>query len=127
MKSLLVVHDNTDVLLYRMLDTTRAFAAEQLRQVGEFDIISYRHAVYVCGALREAERDWGTEEGTTWLAKYGHLIDDVRGALDWAASETGDRELGGRITEESATLWFALSLLEEYSRRIEGALAHARK
>jgi predicted ATPase len=128
-KSLLVVDANSDVLLYRMLDTTRAFAAEQLRQSGEFDIISKRHAAYVCDALREAQRDWGAEESTLWLGKYRHLIDDVRAALDWAASETGDRELGGRISGQSATLWFALSLLEEYGRRIELALAaaHARK
>ena len=125
-KSLLVVDANSDVLLYRLLDTTRAFAAEQLRHSGEFDIISKRHAAYVCDALREAERDWGAEEGTQWLGKDRHLIDDVRGALDWAASETGDRELGGRISGQSATLWFALSLLEEYGRRIEVALAAAR-
>jgi tetratricopeptide (TPR) repeat protein len=44
-------------------------------------------------------------------------------------SAGGDRELGGKITASSATLWFALSLLEEYGRRIETALnvteAHA--
>jgi predicted ATPase/DNA-binding winged helix-turn-helix (wHTH) protein len=126
-KSLLVVDTNSDVLLYRMLDTTRAFAVDQLRSAEEFDSTSKRHAVYVCDALREAERDWGAEEGALWLAKYRHLIDDVRGALDWAASETGDRELGARIAGESATLWFALSLLEEYGRRIEIALADVRE
>jgi predicted ATPase len=125
-KSLLIVDPNSDVLLYRMLDTTRTFAAEQLRHSGEFDIISQRHAVFVCDALWEAERDWGVEESTLWLGKYRHLIDDVRAALDWAVSETGDRELGGRISGQSATLWFALSLLEEYGRRIELALAAAR-
>jgi predicted ATPase/DNA-binding winged helix-turn-helix (wHTH) protein len=125
-KSLLVADADGDVLLYRMLDTTRAFAAELLRHSGEFDAISKRHAAYVCDALREAERDWGAEEGALWLSKYRHLIDDVRAALDWAASETGDRELGGRICGQSATLWFALSLLEEYGRRIEVALAAAR-
>jgi predicted ATPase len=125
-KSLLVVDTNSDVLLYRLLDTTRAFAVEQLRQSGEFDVSSKRHAAYVCDALREADRDWGAEEGTLWLGKYRHLLDDVRAALEWAASETGDRELGGRISGQSATLWFALSLLEEYGRRIELALASAR-
>ncbi|HKE41684.1 MAG TPA: winged helix-turn-helix domain-containing protein [Casimicrobiaceae bacterium] len=125
-KSLLVVDADGDVLLYRMLDTTRAFAAELLRHSGEFDTIQKRHAIYVCDALREAERDWGAGEGALWLSKYRHLIDDVRAAFDWAASETGDRELGGRICGQSATLWFALSLLEEYGRRIEVALAAAR-
>jgi predicted ATPase/DNA-binding winged helix-turn-helix (wHTH) protein len=125
-KSLLSADTNGDALLYRLLDTTRVFAAERLRDSGEFDIISKRHAIYVSEALQEAERDWGAEEGTVWLGKYRHLIDDVRGVIDWAASETGDRELGGRITGQSATLWFALSLLEEYGRRVEAALAAAR-
>ena len=125
-KSLLSVDANGDILLYRLLDTTRVFAAERLRDSGEFDTISKRHATYVCEALREAERDWGADEGTVWLGKYRHLIDDVRGALDWSATETGARELGGRIAGQSATLWFALSLLEEYGRRVEAALAMAR-
>jgi predicted ATPase/DNA-binding winged helix-turn-helix (wHTH) protein len=125
-KSLLSVDANDDVLLYRLLDTTRVFAGERLRGSGEFDTISKHHAAYVCEALQEAERDWGADEGTVWLGKYRHLIDDVRGALDWAQTETGDRELGGRITGQSATLWFALSLLEEYGRRVEAALAAAR-
>jgi hypothetical protein len=125
-KSLLVADANGDVLLYRLFDTTRVFAAQRLRESGEFDVISKRHAAYVCDALEEAESDWGNEEGTLWLGKYRHLIDDVRGALDWAATATGDHELGGRITGQSATLWFALSLLEEYGRRTEVALAAGR-
>jgi predicted ATPase len=125
--SLLSADANGDVLLYRLLDTTRVFAAERLRDSGEFDLVSKRHAAYVCEALHEAERDWGADDGTVWLGKYRHLIDDVRGALDWAATGTGARELGGRIAGQSATLWFALSLLEEYGRRVEAALAAARK
>jgi len=125
-KSLLVADANSDILLYRMFDTTRTFAAERLQESGEFEIISYRHAVYVRDALRDAERDWDIEEGTLWLGKYGHLIDDVRGALDWAMSPTGDQEIGGQISGASATLWFVLSLLEEYGSRIEVALAAGR-
>jgi predicted ATPase len=105
-KSLLVADANSDILLYRMFDTTRTFAAERLQESGEFEIIFYRHAVYVRDALRDAERDWDIEEGTLWLGKYGHLIDDVRGALDWAMSPTGDQEIGGQISGASATLWF---------------------
>jgi predicted ATPase len=125
-KSLLTADVDGDIVLYRMPDTTRAFAAEKLAESSEPGIISHRHATYVCAALRDAERQWEAEDATLWIEKYGHLIDDVRGALDWAMSETGDRELGGRITSLSAILWFALSLLEEYGRRIETALAAGR-
>ena len=122
-KSLLTADVDGEIVLYRMLDTTRAFAAERLLESGEQAIISHRHATHVCAVLREAERNWEAEDATLWVNKYGHLIDDVRGALDWATSKDGDRELGGRIASLSATLWLALSLLEEYGRRIQTALA----
>jgi predicted ATPase len=124
-KSLLTADIDGEIVLYRMLDTTRAFAAEKLAESGELAIISRRHATYLCAALGNAERQWEAEDATLWISKHGHLIDDVRGALDWAMS-AADRELGGRIASLSATLWFALSLLEEYGRRIETALAAGR-
>jgi predicted ATPase len=55
MKSLLCAATVADVALYRMLDTTRAFAAGQLAHSGELEMISRRHASYVCDALRDAE------------------------------------------------------------------------
>jgi predicted ATPase len=125
-KSLLTADIDGEFVLYRMLDTTRAFAAEKLAGSDELKIVCHRHAAFVCAALRDAERHWETEDATLWISKYGHLIDDVRGALDWAMSVAGDRELGGRITSLSAILWFALSLLEEYGRRIQTALAAER-
>jgi predicted ATPase len=125
-KSLLTADVDGETVLYRMLDTTRAFGAERLTESGEPEIISHRHATYVCDALHDAETLWEAEEATLWIGKHGHLIDDVRGALDWAMSASGDRELGGHITALSAVLWFALSLLEEYGRRIEAALATGR-
>jgi predicted ATPase len=124
-KSLLTADADSEVVLYRMLDTTRAFAAEELAEAGELTIVSRRHAAYVCAALRDAEKDLEAQDIPLWIGKYGHLIEDVRGALDWAMSPTGDREIGGLITSLSASLWFALSLLEEYGRRIEVALAAA--
>jgi tetratricopeptide (TPR) repeat protein len=41
-------------------------------------------------------------------------------------SGLGDPELGGDLTAQSAILWFGLSLLDEYSRRLETALAVGR-
>jgi predicted ATPase/DNA-binding winged helix-turn-helix (wHTH) protein len=125
-KSLLTADTDGEVVLYRMLDTTRAFAAEKLAASNEFDMLSYRHTTYVCAALADAERHWETEDATLWVGKYGHLIDEVRGALDWAMSAVGERELGSHLTARSAILWFALSLLDEYRRRIEIAFAAGR-
>jgi len=125
-KSLLTANADGECVLYRMLDTTRAFTAEKLDERGERDIISQRHATYLCEALRDAEKEWEAADAKLWIAKYGHLIDDVRRALDWATSAAGDLELGGVLTWLSGTLWFTLSLLEEYGRRIEAAIAIGR-
>jgi len=121
-KSLLTADIDGEIVLYRLLDTTRAFAVEKLMGSGELGIVSRRHATYLCAALHDAETCWEAEDAALWISKFGHLIDDVRGALDWAMSAAGDRELAGRITALSAILWFGLSLLEEYGRRIEAAL-----
>src|SRR5262249_5143754 len=123
--SLLTADVDGEVVLYRMLDTTRAFAAEKLAESGELRLISHRHAANLCAALRDAERRWEIQNAKLWIGRYGHLIDDVRCALDWTMSPPGDRELFGLITSLSATLWFALSLLEEYGRRLAAALAPA--
>ena len=125
-KSLLTANADGEFVLYRMLDTTRAFAAEKLQASGERADISQRHAMYLCKALRDAERQWEVQEARLWISRYGHLIDDVRRALDWTMSNCRDPELGGRLTSLSGTLWFALSLLEEYGRRIEAAIAMGR-
>jgi predicted ATPase/DNA-binding winged helix-turn-helix (wHTH) protein len=124
-KSLLTADIDGEIVLYRLLDTTRAFAVEKLMEAGELATISCRHATYLCAALHDAETCWEAEDAALWISKFGHLIDDVRGALDWAMSAAGDRELAGRITALSAILWFGLSLLEEYGRRIEAALEPA--
>jgi predicted ATPase/DNA-binding winged helix-turn-helix (wHTH) protein len=125
-KSILTARGDGQILLYRMLDTTRAFASEKLADLGELGAISRRHAIYLCAALREAEGHWESEEATAWIGSFGHLIDDIRGALDWAMSGRGDLELGGDLTARSAILWFGLSLLDEYGRRLETALAAGR-
>jgi predicted ATPase len=122
-KSLLTADVDGDTVLYRMLDTTRDFAADKLVESGEFRLISHRHATYLCAALRDAEKHWEIQNAKRWIHKYSHLIDDVRRALDRAVSASGDAELFGLLTSLSSTLWFALSLLEEYGRRLEAALA----
>ena len=74
-------------------------------------------------ALQCAEREWETLESDVWTARYGYLIEDARGALEWLFSPAGNHELAVRIIAASSPLWFALSLLEEYQRHVEHSLA----
>jgi predicted ATPase len=60
---------------------------------------------------------------TEWLADYGRQIDNLRAALDWAFSPSGDASIGIALTAAAVPLWMQLSLLEECRGRVEQALA----
>jgi tetratricopeptide (TPR) repeat protein len=53
--------------------------------------------------------------------RIGHPIDNLRSALDWAFSSTGDASIGVALTAAAVPLWMHLSLLEECRGRIERA------
>jgi predicted ATPase len=73
--------------------------------------------------FERAEAEWEARPTVEWLADFGDQIDNVRVALDWAFSATGDEMIGVRLTVAAVPLWLQLSLLEECHRRVEQALA----
>ncbi|WP_158291913.1 ATP-binding protein [Paracraurococcus ruber] len=107
---------------YRLLETTRAFALEQLRARPAMAALARRHAEHYRDRMLEAEAAWERTEARTWLALYGRDIDNVRAAHDWAFSPGGDRSIGLALTAAAAVLWFQLALLEEGRARFETAL-----
>src|SRR5262249_13460717 len=54
MKSLVTVDVSADVVLYRLLETTRAYARAKLIDSGEFQMIAGRYAEYIRGTLKRA-------------------------------------------------------------------------
>lgn len=122
-KSLVTADASGAGVRYRLLETTRAYALEKLVQTGEFDIAARRHAAYYLDLFAGAEAEAETRPTDEWLADYAPRLDNVRAALDWAFSPSGDRSLGIGLTISSVPLWFQLSLMEECRGRVERALA----
>ena len=120
-KSLLGMHSMEGQAVYRMLETSRAYALEKLAGSEESDEIRRRHARLCCG-WGDAAPARGLKNANEWLAANGHKIDDVRIALDWCFSARGDALLGIELTAASAPFWFTLCLLNEYRERIALAL-----
>jgi predicted ATPase len=118
-KSLVAVDVEAAVVYYRLSDTARAYAANGL---GELQMLTKRHAEYHRDLIMRAEADWHTIPTAEWRNKYIHKIDDVRAALDWAFSPTGDVSIGVSITAAAVPLWFEMFLLEECRARAECAL-----
>ncbi|HWO85403.1 MAG TPA: winged helix-turn-helix domain-containing protein, partial [Stellaceae bacterium] len=108
---------------YRLLETTRAYALEKLTQSGEFEQVARRHAEYCRDLFERAEVELQTRPASEWLAAYGRRIDNLRAALDWAFSPTGDVAVGVALTIAAVPLWVQLSLVQECRARVERALA----
>jgi predicted ATPase/DNA-binding winged helix-turn-helix (wHTH) protein len=121
-KSLVVADVGDTKPRFRLLDTTRAYALEKLDTSGERETIAHRHAEYYAEFFARAETEAPARAATDWLADYAHEIDNLRAALDWAFSPTGDASTGVTLTAASAPLWTRLSLLEECRARAQQAL-----
>jgi predicted ATPase/DNA-binding winged helix-turn-helix (wHTH) protein len=121
-KSLITVDVSGETAHYRLLGITRAYGVEKLGQGDQQQPVSRRHAAYLCSVFEHAETDWQTRTKAEWLSVYAIWIDDVRAALDWAFSPTGETALGIALVADSAPLWFALSLTSEYVERGECGL-----
>lgn len=122
-KSLVTADISEAEVVYRLLDTTRAYALGKLAASDEYDATARRHAEYYLNLFERSESDWGVRPTEEWLNIYGREIDNLRAALSWAFSETGDRPLGISLTLAAAPLWFQLSLIEESRAHFDRALS----
>ena len=118
--SLMAADLSTEPVMYRLLESTRAYALRRLCESGERERIARRHAEHFVRLLSETES--GSWTGST-TQRHGHQLDNLRVALDWAFSETGDAQLGIDLTIAAVPLWQRLSLSEECRARAEAALA----
>src|SRR5262249_54229784 len=103
-------------------ETTRVYALEKLADNGELVQVARRHAQHYQAVFERAEAEWDRPT-LEWLAVYGPHIDNVRTALDWAFSPSGDGSIGVALTTSALPLWFHQSLLLECRGRVERALA----
>lgn len=105
---------------WRLLETTRAYALQKLSESGRERAVRRRHAEYfhqLATGVRDKLRD-GAE-----LARFAPELDNVRSALDWAFSPTGDSALGIALTAAYVPVWLQLLLVVECVERIRQALA----
>ena len=122
-KSLVAVELGGAVGIYRLLDTTRAYARAKLAKSGEREGVARRHAEHYRDLMQAAAAEW--EKGRPlgeWLACHARQIDNVRAALDWAFGESGDPHTGVELTVAAIALWFQLPLIDECFGRVQQAL-----
>ncbi len=123
-KSLLAADVGGAIVHYRLLETTRAYARDKLLGSAEFDHCARGHAEYYRQLLQHADAELETRPTAEWVAAYRPQIGDVRAALDWAFSPSGDVGVAVALTAATVPLWTHLSLLSECRTRVEQAIAN---
>jgi predicted ATPase/DNA-binding winged helix-turn-helix (wHTH) protein len=123
-KSLVVPDLRSEPAHYRLLDTTRLYALEKLRSAGEHTDAARRHAEHYLEFFIGVEAASASMRQLEWLAIRSRHIDNVRAALDWAFSPSGDSAIGVDLTAAYASAWIQLSLSAECRERCEKALAN---
>ncbi|MEJ0041866.1 MAG: winged helix-turn-helix domain-containing protein [Rhizomicrobium sp.] len=123
-KSLIQISSANEAAQYRLLDTTRAYAAARLAESGETEAIAMRHARYFAALLKACE----TEESGFYsrnVAAYLPHMGNVRNALEWSFSGPGDRSIRVELAARAVLLFLEVSLFAECQRwclRALGAL-----
>jgi predicted ATPase/DNA-binding winged helix-turn-helix (wHTH) protein len=110
-KSLASADTSGPVTRYRLLDTTRTYAALKLADAGERDLLQRRHAEYYRALLQRTASDANLPPHER-RALAAH-IDDIRAALHWAFGPGGDPSLGVDLTSYSSSIWLSKALFAE--------------
>lgn len=97
----------------RMLDTTRIYAGIKLEESGESYAVHRRHAIYCAKILAAAKARSDLIWPDQWERAYCHDLDQIREALDWAISPSGDASLALTLILDALPLWGHLGFEEE--------------
>ncbi|WP_328471954.1 ATP-binding protein [Streptomyces sp. NBC_00448] len=106
---------------YRMLDTIREYGREWLRELGEEESLTARHADHFVALARWAEHSW---PGSDQIRCYRIVEDahtDLRTALDHLSGN--DPERGAELAGLLVFFWTCCGRLKEARAALEGALA----
>ncbi|MDY0746352.1 winged helix-turn-helix domain-containing protein [Paucibacter sp. R3-3] len=112
-KSLLTIDTSGEVVQFRLLELTRAFAIAQLDLLGERARLDHCHASHVRRLVDQAAQDWTTLAKPAWFAAHLWLIVETRAALAWCFSADGDPLTGCRLT---ARLWGIINSINPFDR-----------
>ena len=115
----LVIADGAAEPRYRLLETTRAFALEQLAAAGESEAMLRRHARVICELMTAIDANPGIcRRPNTEDESAVHELGNLRAALDWALTSEDDRTLGYELLGKCWLVWMLNGLTGEGVQRM---------
>jgi predicted ATPase/DNA-binding winged helix-turn-helix (wHTH) protein len=112
-KSLVVADIGGEVTWYHLLELTRAYTLQKLRESGEYERVARLLAESVREAFVRSGAGAVQRSKSEWFAQYGRQIDNVRAALEWAFLDNGDTALGVALAAAATNFWSATGLLND--------------
>jgi predicted ATPase/DNA-binding SARP family transcriptional activator len=109
---------------YRMLETVRAYGAEQLEQAGETESIRRAHAAYFLTLARTADSRLRRADQLTWMSVLDAERDNLHAAL-LRAIEAGDSATALKLVSALSMYWWLRGQRAEAVRLAKRALAAA--
>jgi len=124
-KSLVMLDASSTGGRWWLLETIRAHALEKLIESGEAEIAMQRHAEFFRTVFAPSGITSQSPLAVTDMPSHLQDIDNVRAALDWCFSHSGNSVVGVELTVGYAPVWKHFELMVEYRDRIEHALDRA--
>jgi predicted ATPase len=99
---------------FRMLETIREYALEQLSQSGKMPELQQRHAdQYIGIILNEARYGVMGPESTAWLNRLELEHDNIQSALEWCSQSSAGRELALSVLATLTWFWYRRGFFSE--------------
>jgi predicted ATPase len=121
-KSLIVIDGPDEPRRWRLLETTRAYAREKLAESGEAELVAGYHAEFYRNLIAPDTVGAPMEPAVDDMLRYGREIDNIRAALDWSFSPTGDVVTGILLTAAYVPVWLYFAFMTECRERTERAM-----
>ncbi len=116
-KSLVVAETGGAGTRYRLLEMTRAYAADRL-EPAELALCRHRLASHLAATLEQAATDYQRTPTREWLDRWAPELDNLRTALDWAFGPGEQPALGIRLVAHAVDLWYETFLFPELRRSV---------
>jgi predicted ATPase len=98
---------------FRMLETIREYALEQLAARGESELLQERHAQYYGEKIIHLGSKNATAEAEYWLDWAGVEHDNLRATLSWSLSEPAGHALSPWLLSSMLWFWYRRGFLFE--------------
>ena len=123
-KSLVMLETEAVEARYRMLETVRQFAREQLEEAGEAAELSRRHAEFFLARAETAE-PFLPIHAEGWLERLAEDVGNFRVAADWLERDPAAVEDSLRLAAALHWFWFGLGHYREARQRLERGLTRS--